>query len=50
MKKNFSYNARYQLERMVREVEHEKICAFTDWLGDRWLDFEELIGRLDIKN
>lgn len=50
MKKDFSASARTQLEQMVRDVENEKICDFTDWLGDRWLDFEEWIGRLNIKN
>ena len=35
---------------MIGEVESENICDFTDWVGDRWYDFEEWTGRLDIKN
>ena len=30
-------------------MENEKLCDFTDWVGDRWLDFEQFIGQLNIK-
>ena len=50
MLKDFSDQSEHELLSLVKEVEHDKICDFTDWLGDRWYDFEELIGELNIKN
>ena len=35
---------------LVTEVENDKISDFTDWVGDRWYDFESWIGQLNIKN
>lgn len=35
---------------LVSEVENDKLCDLTDWIGDRWYDFESWIGRLNIRN
>lgn len=50
MYRDFSENSKQKLLGLVSEVENEKLCDFTDWIGDRWYDFEAWIGRLDIKN
>lgn len=42
-----SYNS---LVRLTQEVEDEKWCDFTDYLGDRALDAEAWIGCLDINH
>ena len=48
MLRDFSESARQELHRLVREVEAEQWCGFTDWLGDGWLGFEDWLGNLDI--
>lgn len=48
MKRDFSERARQELLSMVRQVEQEKLSNFTDWVGDRWLDYQSWIGALDI--
>lgn len=50
MYRDFSDKSKNELFRIVSEVENEKISDFTDWLGDRWYDFESWIGVLNIKN
>ena len=50
MYRDFSENSKQNLLGFVSEVENEKICDFTDWVGDRWYDFEEWIGQLNIRN
>ncbi len=49
MYRDFSEKAKQTLLGMVADVENEKICDFTDWVGDRWLDFQGWIGTLNIK-
>lgn len=49
MLRDFSESSRQKLLGLVSEVENEKLCDFTDWVGDRWLDFEQFIGQLNIK-
>lgn len=49
MKRDFSSTAKEDLINTIKQVEDEKICNFTDWFGDRWYDFEDLIGVLDAK-
>lgn len=49
MRRDFSESAKQELLALVKQVEDEKWCAFTDWFGDRWYDFEGWIGQLDIK-
>lgn len=48
MRRDFSERARQELLSLVRQVEQEKLCDFTDWVGDKWLDFQGWIGALDI--
>lgn len=48
MRRDFSESARQELLSLVKQVENEKWCDFTDWFGDRWYDFEGWIGQLDI--
>ena len=48
MLRDFSESTRQELHRLVREVEAEQWCGFTDWLGDGWLGFEDWLGNLDI--
>lgn len=50
MYRDFSENSKQKLLGFVSEVENEKICDFTDWVGDRWYDFESWIGILNIKH
>lgn len=50
MYRDFSENSKQKLLGLVSEVENEKWCNFTDWVGDRWYDFEVIIGELNIKN
>ena len=49
MIRDFSQDAKSELETLVKQVEDEKLCDFTDWIGDRWLDFESWIGLLNVK-
>ena len=49
MYRDFSENSKRKLLSLVSSVENEKICDFTDWIGDRWLDFQSWIGKLSIK-
>lgn len=49
MRRDFSENARQELLSLVKQVEDDKWCDFTDWFGDRWYDFEGCIGQLDIR-
>lgn len=48
MKRDFSEGARQELLNLVRQVENERISVFTDWAGDRWYDYQDWIGALDI--
>lgn len=50
MYRDFSDRSKNELLGLVSEVENEKISNFTDWIGDRWYDFESWIGKLNIKN
>ncbi len=50
MMRDFSDSAKQKLLNLVSEVEDEKMSDFTDWMGDRWYDFESWIGTLNIKN
>ncbi|MCC8029212.1 MAG: hypothetical protein LIO75_05385 [Lachnospiraceae bacterium] len=49
MIRDFSENAKNELRELVSRVEDEKLCDFTDWVGDRWYDFEEWIGALSLR-
>lgn len=40
MMRDFSDSAKQKLLNLVSEVEDEKMSDFTDWMGDRWYDFE----------
>lgn len=48
MKRDFSDSAYNELIRLIGEVESEKWCDFTDWIGDGWYGFQEWIGVLNI--
>lgn len=50
MYRDFSEKSRNELLRLVSQVENDKLSNFTDWVGDRWYDFESWIGVLNIKN
>lgn len=50
MYRDFSERSKVQLLELVSQVENEKLSDFTDWIGDRWYDFESWIGKLNIKN
>ena len=49
MKRDFSEDARQQLLSLVKQVENEQWCDFTDKIGDGWYDFEAWLGRLDVQ-
>ena len=48
MYRDFSDVSKEKLLKLVSEVDEENWCGVTDWFGDRWLDFQGLIGQLDI--
>lgn len=50
MYRDFSAKSKQNMLSLVSQVENEKLSNFTDWVGDRWLDFESWIGKLNIKN
>lgn len=50
MYRDFSDKSKNELLGLVSEVENAKLSDFTDWVGDRWYDFESWIGKLNIKN
>lgn len=50
MYRDFSESSKANLIGLVSEVENEKLSSFTDWIGDRWYDFESWIGKLNIRN
>ena len=50
MKRDFTENAKNELLELVKEVEDEKWCGFTDWFGDRWIDMSAWFGNLDVKD
>lgn len=50
MYRDFSEKSKLELLGMVSQVENEQISEFTDWIGDRWYDFESWIGKLDLRN
>lgn len=50
MYRDFSEKSKNELLGLVSQVENEKLSNFTDWIGDRWYDFESWIGTLNIKN
>lgn len=50
MLRDFSEASKRQLLYLVSQVEDEQYSNFTDWVGDRWFEFEEWIGSLNIRN
>lgn len=50
MYRDFSEKSKNELLGLVSEVENDKLSNFTDWIGDRWYDFESWIGKLNIRN
>lgn len=50
MYRDFSEASKQKLLGLISEVENEKRSDFTDWIGDRWYDFAEWIGKLNIRN
>lgn len=50
MRRDFSERSERNLLQIVKQVEDEKLCDFTDWIGDRWYDYQYFIGKLRIKN
>ena len=49
MLRDYSESSKQKILNLVSEVENEKLCDFTDWIGDRWTDFEEFTGQLNIR-
>ena len=49
MYRDFSEKSKNNLLQLVSQVENEKLSDFTDWVGDRWYDFESWIGSLSVK-
>ena len=46
MYRDFSDASKQRLLGLVKEVEDEKWSDFTDWIGDRWLDLQYWIGKI----
>ena len=49
MRRDFSEKSMQNMLSLVSQVENEKYSDFTDWIGDRWYDFESWIGTLNIR-
>lgn len=50
MVRDFSAKSKAELQSQIKQINDEQLCDVTDWFGDRWLDFQEWIGNLNIKN
>ena len=50
MYRDFSEKSKQNLKKLVDQVENEKVSNFTDWVGDRWYEYESWIGKLNIRN
>jgi hypothetical protein len=50
LKREFSEETRQELYNTIDEINDEEWCGFTDWLGDRWYDFQDWVGWLDIQD
>ena len=50
MKRDFSDEAKERLLSLVKQVNDEKWCDFTDWFGDRWGDLQYSIGFLKLED
>lgn len=50
MVRDFSEEARQALFSTIDQIQGEQWNCVTDWFGDRWYDFQDLIGTLDISN
>lgn len=48
MSRDFTAAAQQELLQLVREVESEKWCDITDWVGDRFIGLRQLVGELNI--
>lgn len=48
MIKDFTVSGEQYFLRLIDQVQEENYNAITDWIGDRWLDFEALLGILNI--
>ena len=49
MHRDFTQKSKVNLLNMVDEVENEKFCNVTDWMGDRWYDLGEWLGVFNIQ-
>lgn len=50
MRRDFTDSAKKELLRLVREVEDEKWCDVTDWIGDRFYDLQDWMGLLKLND
>ena len=48
MLRDFSETSKEKLLNMVWQVENDEICFFTDWIGDRWCDYEDWLTDLGL--
>ena len=49
MIRDFTDNAKAELEALILEVEDGRLSEFTDRLGDGWYGFESWLGRLNLE-
>ena len=50
MIRDFSEKSKQEIIALTQQVAEENWCGLTDWLGDRWLDFQSWIGVLNIQH
>ena len=48
MRRDYTAATQQELLALVREVESEKWCDITDWVGDRFIGLRQLVGELNI--
>ena len=49
MYRDFSDASKQRVLGLVSEVENDKLCDLTDWIGDRWYDFEIMQRRTPLR-
>ena len=50
MKRDFSETSKQELLGLVAKVENEEMSDFTDWVGDRWCDFDSWMQSMGIQH
>ncbi len=50
MIKDFTVDGENYFLQLIDQIQEDNYNGLTDWIGDRWLDFEAVLGKLKIQN